>query len=91
MSSASEFVKKYNEDDDFLKEVCRHGGFNPKAPDNEKQQNIVKAAEALGYHFTEEEYAAANREYFGGGDPFKIAKSMMRIGKIQKAVAKEKK
>lgn len=90
MGNAREFVSKTMTDDEFLKEVCRHGGFDPKAPDADKQKNIQKAGAELGYSFTVEEYGEAFREYFGGGNPFKIVKAMMRIGKIQKAEAKEK-
>ena len=89
MGNAKEFVEKTMTDDAFLKEVCMHGGFDPKAPDEEKQKNIVKAGAALGYNFTEEEYGAAFHDYVGEGNPFKLIKVMKRIGKIQKTAANE--
>jgi hypothetical protein len=50
MGNASEVVTETMTDDDFLREVCRHGGFNPKAPDADKQRNIQKAGAELGYN-----------------------------------------
>ena len=87
--NAKRFVKKIFTDDGFLKEVVKHGGFNSKAADEEKNALTAKAARELGYEFSVEEYKGAMQDYFGGNF-WKLLKSMMHLNKVVKKAEKEK-
>ena len=90
LETANEFVRKTFNDDEFLKEVIRHGGFNDKAPDEEKTFLITKAAKELGYDVTEDEYTEASGAYFKELGVFGVIKTLRHVGKVVKKVRKEK-
>lgn len=87
--NAREYVEKMFTDDEFLKEICRHGGFDEKASDDEKMALTLKAAGEMGYTFSEEEYTVAMEDYFKGKGIFGSIKAFAHMNKIIKAVKKE--
>ena len=86
--SAKTFVEKLYSDEAFVREVYRHGGFNKKAGDDEKNRLIVKAAGELGYEFNVEEYNNAMTARFDGVGVFESIKLFRWFNKAVKAAEK---
>ena len=62
---AQSFVERFFEDDEFVKEVLVHRGFQKHEGNDEEAENqrMVAAAWEMGFKFDVEEYKAANKEY----------------------------
>lgn len=86
--NAKRFVEKIFTDDEFLKEIVRHGGFRSNADNEEKNALVAKAAKEMGYDFSVEEYQGAMKDYFGGSF-WKLLKSLMHLNKVVKKAEKE--
>ena len=85
--SAKTFVNKMYTDDEFLKEIVRHGGMKRGEAD-QNNELILKAAGEMGFDFTAEEYQGATKEYFGGSF-LKAIKTLRRVNKAVKQAEKE--
>ena len=85
--SAKTFVNKMYTDDEFLKEIVRHGGMKCGEAD-QNNELILKAAGEMGFDFTAEEYQGATKEYFGGGF-LKTIKTISHVNKVVKQAEKE--
>ena len=97
MESAKEFVKKFYEDDDLIKELYKMGVLKPagsydkNAPEGEQQRKVVESAQKLGYDFTLDEYLAANKAYGQSIGIFKMISKIRHVGKVVKKADKESK
>ena len=88
--SAKEFVEKFYNDDDFLREFVLKGGLNSKASDEEKKELIMKTSKEMGFDFTKEEYDEAGKNYFEGKGVFFAIKTFSHLNKIAKKAEKER-
>ena len=97
IESAKEFARNFYEDDELIKKLYEMGVLKPagsydkNAPEGEQQRKTVKAAQKLGYNFTEEEYVKANKEYGQSIGIFKMILKIRHVGKVVKKAAKENK
>ena len=97
MESAKEFVKKFYEDDELIRELYKMevlkpaGSYDKNAPEGEQQRKVVDAAQKLGYDFTLEEYLAANKAYGQSVGIFKMIFKIRHVGKVVKRAEKESK
>ena len=85
--SANSFVEKMFTDDEFLKEVVRHGGIKSGFRD-EKNELILKAAKEMGFDFSPEEYQKAMKNNLGSG-LLNIIKKLRRFNKVIRKAEKE--
>lgn len=96
MDSAKSFVNKFFEDDEFIREFYKNGGFisseKGSKPDTDAQNaKMVEVAGKMGYDFTMEEYQAANKEYVDSVGAWKSMKKMVHMARTVKKLEKEAK
>lgn len=90
LEKAKEFVEKTYNDDDFAIKVLKAGDFKPGNQGNADagdsgMGNFVKAGQALGYDFTEEEVETATKEYLDSlGSKWKALKKFMHFARLNK-------
>ena len=86
---ANEYVEKMYTDEEFLREICRHGGFNKKADDEEKSRLALQAAKEMGYEMTVEEYNKATENFFTGKGILETIKIFRNMNKVIKSETKK--
>ena len=91
VESARDFVNKFYEDEEFLKEFFKRKGFEPKENRTEETEyrEIVEIARDMGYDFEVQEFKNASREYGKNVGKMKSIKKIFYIVKIRKIAKKE--
>ena len=92
VSHAQNFVENFFEDDEFLKEVLRHRGFERHENNSEEAENerMAKIADKMGFKFDVEEYKMAIKEYANNLGGWESMKKVFHMMKIATNVANEK-
>lgn len=93
MTHAQSFVEKFFEDDQFVKEVLLHRGFDETDSNNEDAENerIVKAASEMGFKFSVEEYKEANKEYMNNIGGWETMRKIFHLIKVATKFVNENK
>lgn len=95
MEQAAAFVEKLYSDDNFLISAIKASGMNDvpkghKSTEEETNQMMVKAAKALGYDISTEEYSTALKAQTQKAGAWKAIKFVIRLTRLAKKVEKGK-
>ena len=88
--SAKEFVEKFYNDDEFIREFTLKGGVNSRATNEEKQASLMRVAKEMKFNFNEEEYNEAIKNYFDGMGVWSAIKTFRHFNKVAKKAEKER-
>lgn len=89
--SARDFVNKFYEDEEFLKDFYKRKGFELKSDRTEESEyrEIAEIAKQMGFDFEVQEFKDASKGYVNDVGKWQAFKKIFYLVKIRKIAKKE--